>query len=388
MEYKKNGIKVGVLMSETAKAIGINAHEAARCIAHGFVDNKETARKLLLAKKVVLPAKPRTISVDVSSFWGGEYWGAYPNVRFSVSNEFFVNRKQGRPMPLSPDMVEELVDETGDKEGAYYDMSRTNIWFMIGVQTLVEDAKRKAQLLKQYGAGLNTDLKRMIEADEAELHFLDLKYPVDGSGVPRLGRDGWKEEIPFRLDQVMYAVDRPMLSDHPKKSFAPRWSGGTEAMEPAERDDEAEAPKAENEEYDQFVAITGTVKHSRTVSATGSKKSTDIVASGVMLCEFRRYNKPVFILMDIRTALRFCASFLCFRCSPGFVQAVGGALLLPNSLLPADALVLNEPLAPAGNGKKAKKDKAKQPADAPRPSFQEQLEAAKSKLGSEPPAAS
>lgn len=388
MEYKKNGIKVGVLMSETAKAIGINAHEAARCIAHGFVDNKETARKLLLAKKVVLPAKPRTISVDVSSFWGGEYWGAYPNVRFSVSNEFFVNRKQGRPMPLSPDMVEELVDETGDKEGAYYDMSRTNIWFMIGVQTLVEDAKRKAQLLKQYGAGLNTDLKRMIEADEAELHFLDLKYPVDGSGVPRLGRDGWKEEIPFRLDQVMYAVDRPMLSDHPKKSFAPRWSGGTEAMEPAERDDEAEAPKAENEEYDQFVAITGTVEHSRTVSATGSKKSTDIVASGVMLCEFRRYNKPVFILMDIRTALRFCASFLCFRCSPGFVQAVGGALLLPNSLLPADALVLNEPLAPAGNGKKAKKDKAKQPADAPRPSFQEQLEAAKSKLGSEPPAAS
>lgn len=388
MESKKGGIRVGVLMNETAKSLGINPHESARCIAHGFVPDKETARKLLLAKKVVLPAKPRTISVDVSSFWGGEYWGAYPNVRFSVSNEFFVNRKQGRPMPLSPDMVEELVDETGDKEGAYYDMSRTNIWFMIGVQTLVEDAKRKAQLLKQYGAGLNTDLKRMIEADEAELHFLDLKYPVDGSGVPRLGRDGWKEEIPFRLDQVMYAVDRPMLSDHPKKSFAPRWSGGTEAMEPAERDDEAEAPKAENEEYDQFVAITGTVKHSRTVSATGSKKSTDIVASGVMLCEFRRYNKPVFILMDIRTALRFCASFLCFRCSPGFVQAVGGALLLPNSLLPADALVLNEPLAPAGNGKKAKKDKAKQPADAPRPSFQEQLEAAKSKLGSEPPAAS
>lgn len=384
MEQKN--IKVGVLMNETAISLGINPHEAARCIAHGFVPDKETARKLLLAKKVVLPAKPRTISVDVSSFWGGDYWGAYPNVRFSVSNEFFINRRQNRPMPLSPDMVEELVDETGDKEGAYYDMSRTNIWFMIGTQTLVEDAKRKERLLKQYGAGLDAKLRSMIESDEADLHFMDLKYPVDGSGVPRLGRDGWKEEIPFRLDQVMYAVDRPMLSDHPKKSFTPRWRGGTEAMEPAERDEDGEKAEAQNEEYDQFVAITGTVEHSRTVSATGSKKSTDIVASGVMLCEFRRYNKPVFILMDIRTALRFCASFLCFRCSPGFVQAVGGALLLPNSLLPADALVLNEPVAPA---KKAKKDKAKQqPADAPRPSFQEQLEAAKSKLGSEPPAAS
>ena len=100
----------------------------------------------------------------------------------------------------------------------------------------------------------------------------------------------------------------------------------------------------------------------------------------------RKHNKPVFILMDIRTALRFCASFLCFRCSPGFVQAVGGALLLPNSLLPADALVLDEPKAPTAgsNGKKTKK--AKQP-DAARPSFQEQLEAAKGQLGSEPPTA-
>ncbi len=375
-------------MESVAKAIGINAHEAARCITHGFVDNKETARKLLLAKKVVLPAKPRTISVDVSSFWGGDYWGAYPNVRFSVSNEFFINRRQNRPMPLSPDMVEELVDETGDKEGAYYDMSRTNIWFMIGTQTLVEDAKRKERLLKQYGAGLNTDLKRMIEADEAELHFLDLKYPVDGSGVPRLGRDGWKEEIPFRLDQLMYGVDHPMLSDHPKKNFEPRWAGGTEAIEAAERDEDEEATKTQNEEYDQFIAITGTVEHSRTVSATGSKKSTDIVASGVMLCEFRRYNKPVFILMDIRTALRFCASFLCFRCSPGFVQAVGGALLLPNSLLPADALVLDEPKAPTAgsNGKKTKK--AKQPAGEPKADWREKLGEIKEKLPSDPPAAS
>ncbi|HPN15088.1 MAG TPA: hypothetical protein PLF71_03175 [bacterium] len=384
----KGGIRVGVLMESVAKAIGINAHEAARCITHGFVDNKETARKLLLAKKVVLPAKPRTISVDVSSFWGGDYWGAYPNVRFSVSNEFFINRRQNRPMPLSPDMVEELVDETGDKEGAYYDMSRTNIWFMIGTQTLVEDAKRKERLLKQYGAGLNTDLKRMIEADEAELHFLDLKYPVDGSGVPRLGRDGWKEEIPFRLDQLMYGVDHPMLSDHPKKNFEPRWAGGTEAIEAAERDEDEEATKTQNEEYDQFIAITGTVEHSRTVSATGSKKSTDIVASGVMLCEFRRYNKPVFILMDIRTALRFCASFLCFRCSPGFVQAVGGALLLPNSLLPADALVLDEPKAPTAgsNGKKTKK--AKQPAGEPKADWREKLGEIKEKLPSDPPAAS
>lgn len=367
---KQNSIKVGVLMGDIARSIGINPHESERCVAHGFVPDKETARKLMLGKKAVLPAKPRTVSVDVSAYWSNQYWGAYPNVRFSVSNEYFIRRRDGRPSPLPPDMIEELVDdESGDKSGAYYDMSRSNIWIMIGKQTLVEDEKRRAQLLKQYGQGLNTSLLNMIENDHVELHFLDLKYPIDGSSAPRLGRDGWQDEMPFRLDRLMYAVDQPMLSDHPKKVFAPSWAGGTEVMNEGESQQE--------EVYEPFLAVTGSLEHTRSVSAAGSKKSTNIVASGIILGRFRKNGKHVLILMDIKTALRFCASFLCFRCSPGFVQAVGGALLLPSSLLPADALKLDD--KPADN-------RVQQPANGNRPSFQEQLQALRGKLGNEPPA--
>lgn len=382
MENQKN-IKVGVLMGDIARSIGINPHEAARCVAHGFVPDKETARKLMLSKKAVLPAKPRTVSVDVSAYWFDQYWGAYPNVRFSVSNEYFIRRRDGRPSPLPPDMIEELVDDSGDKEGAYYDMSRTNIWVMIGTQTLVDDDKRMAQLLKHYGAGLNPSLKRMIEQGRADLHFLDLRYPIDGSSQPRLGRDGWKEEIPFRLERFMYAVDQPMLSDHPKKVFLPSWAGGTEAVEVAERDEE---DTEQQEVYEPFVAVTGSLEHTRSVSAAGSQKSTNIVASGIILGEFRKNGKHVFILMDIKTAMRLCGSFLCFRCSPGFVQAVGGALLLPNSLLPPDALKIDEPRAVpvAGNGKKVKKAK---PVAEPKADWREKLEEIKEQLPSEPPVA-